>query len=275
MKLLCRYYSNPVRLAAGISAFADESGFRFFCIKGAVSKNKDQFQILSSPVTVCVSYVSAKSHKNLMVVLTSDKQYRDCDGSYVELDELRMDTLYSTICALLLEKFILSHNPFCLELAREKESVVLAPEEDPITSQVSLSCIVRGAEGEVGVVGNTAITNVLTACTDIRCFEYKTVTPDVEKQVRVSKSRGEMYREIARYLGRTIVLVSIVGSNQMVEQYISATSVLEMEHWDNGNCVFKKISPVVLRSLKPFYIYLTKASVDEIAREQGKALRKK
>ena len=84
MKVLCKYYTNNMRLAAGVASFSEEPGFRFFCIEGSLVKVKSVFKILTGSVTVLVSCISSQRKKSLIVVLTSNPEYEKYDKQVVE-----------------------------------------------------------------------------------------------------------------------------------------------------------------------------------------------
>ena len=274
MKVVCQYYSNNVRLAAGVGALVDEPSFRFFCIDGNIVKNKAQFKVLSKTVTILVSYVSSETKKNLMAVLTSDPAYREKSGTYIDGDNLSRSNIYYTLATYLKGKYETSNNSFCLELGGENEVVTISA-ADGDNAHTVFVCNIRGVAGEVLVCGEDAIKKVLSECTDLRGFDYTIKTPECIRSVSVKKSRGEILREIARFLGRTLVLASFSEDGRMLEQYISSNGILEVCTKSDGTKSYKKISPIVLRSSAPFCVYLTTATVDDIAREQGRSLSRK
>lgn len=273
MKVLCKYYNNSARLAAGISAFSAEPSFRFFCLDGSVVKNKGQFKVATDKVTVFVSCISQKTKKNLMVLLSNDAAYKEHDGQPYELDLQAVGSINFTLCQLLLEKHAITSNPFEIDFAGNGEVATISPTKEEGKKPV-LSCCLKGVGGEAITTGNEVIKAILAYRTDIKRFSYTTASEEVEKSVSVRKSRGEMLREISHYLNKTVVLVSFTGDNRLLEQYVSATSVLEVYTKQDGTRFYKKISPIVLKNTSPFCLYLTVASVDDIMREQGRSLKK-
>ncbi len=273
MKVLCKYYANNARIAAGIMAFSAEPSFRFFCLDGAISKNKGQFKAMTERVTVFVSCISQKTKKNLMVLLTNDPVYKDHNGEPYELDFKSAGNVYFTLCQLLLEKHLITNNPFEIDFAGNSEVATIAPTYEDGKKAV-LTCCLKGVGGEAITTGNEAIKSILVCHADLKRFSYTTASEEVEKSVSVRKSRGEMLREVSHYLNRTVVLVSFMEDDKLLEQYVSATSVLEVYTKQDGTRFYKKISPIVLKNTTPFCLYLTAASVDDIMREQGRSLKK-
>ena len=271
MQVSCMHYTNNARLAAGIKTFCVEPGFRFLCLDGTVTKMKDQFNVITPVVTVLVTFISKKNQKSYGVVLTSDSQYKNMTGTVVDLETFAHKRTHYALCCLLAEKYRNTSNRYTIEFSGVGESVIVTPA--PADVQADFNCILKGTTGEALVTGADAIQRVLSTCQEVKSFEYCTITPDVEKVVTVRKSRGEIYREIAHYLNRTIALASTLDG-QILEQYISATAVLEVYTKPDGTRYYKRISPIVMRSSQPFCIYLTNASVEDIAREQGRNLKR-
>lgn len=274
MKVLCKYYSNTIRLLAGISNFSEEQSFRFFCLEGSIVKLKTQFKIVTDEVTVFVSCISKKTRKNLMVILTNMPKYRDMDGKLIDLNFVEYNGIDFTLCKLLFDKFNVTHNFFEVEFASKDATFVIYPDNNVNTVSSLVGCI-KYEEAEAIVTGDAAIKNMLNTTVDIKSFSYRTVSNDIEKEVSVRKSRGEIFREIAHYLNRTVVLVSCLDDGRLVEQYISARSVLEVYTKQDGVRFYKWIAPITIKSARPFCIYLTSASVEDIHREQQKSLSKK
>lgn len=273
MKVLCKYYANTTRLIAGVSSFSGEQGFRFFCLEGSITKNKAQFKAHSDVLTVLVSCISAKTKKNLMVILTNSPRFSAMDGKPIELNYDDFTGIGYTLCELLREKYSTTGNKFQIDFADKGSTITITPDMDAQHNPY-LVCCMRGPSGEVLMTGEASIQNALRNNPDIKGFSYTTESAEVEKTVTVRKSRGEIFREISHYLNRTVVLVSCSEDNRLIEQYISATAVLEIYTNQQGVRFYKKISPIVLKSTKPFCIYLTSASIDDIAREQGRNLKK-
>lgn len=271
MKVSCMHYTNSARLVAGVEAFCQEAGFRFFCLEGAITRNKNKFTVASEEVTVLITCISQKGQKALAAVLTNNSEYKKYSGKTVELDLFQQAKIHYDLCQLLMEKFGNTNNAFNIEFAGNGATVTLTPEVEE--GQKGLCCTLKGTSGEAIITGPKAIEGVLDTCTDVKFFSYTSITPDCEKTVSVRKSRGEIFREISHYLNKTIVLASMIDG-QIVEQYISATSVLEVYTKPDGVRFYKRISPIVMRASSPFCIYLTTASVEDIAREQGRSLRK-
>lgn len=271
MKASCVYFTNNARLADGIVAFCKEPGFRFLCLEGTITKNKEQFTVVTNTVTVLVTFISTKNQKTMNAILTSDPRYKSLSKKIVDIEEFAHSKIHYSLCCLLAEKFKNTNNPYTIEFIGNGETVTITPA--PVDVKSDFNCTLRGTSGEAMVTGTNAIKQVLASCTDVKCFEYTTITPDVEKAVSVRKSRGEIYREIAHYLNKTIALTAICDG-QILEQYISATAVLEVYTKQDGTRYYKRISPIVMRNTQPFCIYLTTASVEDIAREQGRNLKR-
>lgn len=276
MKVFCKYYSNNFRLAAGITGFSDSPSFRFFCLEGTIVRNKSQFTVITECVTVLVSCISRERKKNLMVVLTSNPKYRGYDGNPIETDDIETSSIYFPLALLLREKYMLSHNPFTLEFSSSDGRVFLSMlgENGDTSEHGSLSCRISGTAGEVILMGDEATQPVLDKCKEMKAFEFTCVTPDVEKTISVKRSRGEILREIAHYLSKTLVLVSFLSEGQLLEQYISPTTILQCQTKTDGSRFFKKISPSVLKASQPFCVYATSTTIEDICREQGKNLKR-
>lgn len=272
MKVLCKYFPNSARLASSISVFSGEPSFRFFCLDGSVVKAKGQFKIVTDVVTVYVSCISTKTKKNLMVLLTNDAKYKKQDGVPVDID-VKQTNAYFTLCQLLMDKYNVTSNVFTIDFAGQGEVASLQPGVDE-NGKSYLSCCLKGTLGETLMTGASATKGVLATHADLKRFSYTTASEEVEKSVSVSKSRGEMLREIAHYLNKTVVLVSFLEDDRVLEQYVSATSILEIYTKQDGTRFYKKISPIVLKNTLPCCVYLTVASVDDIMREQGRSLKK-
>lgn len=271
MDFLCKYYTNPVRLAAGVSTFSDMPGFRFFCLEGTLIKAKDQFKVVSDRISVCVSFISQKTHKVAMVLLTNDPQYKEYSEGHVDINPPSTQRIFSNLSTLLLDKYSKTSNPFNIFFSGDAMTVELKPYSDE--GFCELQCVLHSVAGDAIVENSAAINNILSSCVDVKEFSYAAVSPDVEKTVSVRKPRGEIYKEISRYLNKTVALVAFT-EDSLVEQYIGSTGILEVLTKPDGSRSYKRIPPLTMRNYNPFCIYLTTASVEDIAREQGRSLRK-
>lgn len=268
MKLVCRYFTNKVRLANVIMTYSERPSFRFFCINGTISKNKSQYSILTPRVTVVIAYVGSDG-KNTMQLLTNDSELSKYDGRPTDIENINHDSVFYNLCVLLKEKCATTGNPATMEFKSDKMTVSIGVSS---ASNSELECTVRGVDGDVKVSGDDGIKDVLVQCKCISSFSYQTDTEDCQREVTVRKSRGEILKEVARYLNRTIVIVSLQNGEDMLEQYISSTGMLEVTTRADGTKVYHKVVGSRLRDADPFCIYQSMARIEDIIREQGRAL---
>ena len=273
MKVLCKYYTNNIRLASGVSSFSTEPSFRFFCLEGNLVKTRSGFKILSDIVTVFVSCISSQSKNSLSVVLTSNPKYISLDKQVTDFNTFEFKKIYYPLVGFLKQKYEITSNMFTIDFSNKSGVASIHPEKSE-DGKVTLACTLKYPEGEVIVSGDRAIEEVLSECVNMRKFSYSSVTPELDKEVIVKKPRGELFKEIARYLNRTIVLASNLDEDIFLEQYISSSRVLEVFYKEDGTRWYEKIAHSALKSSNPFCVYLSMSSVDDIMREQGRNLKK-
>lgn len=269
MKLLCKYYNNHARLANTMQYLCEQPSFRFFCIKGMVVRNKKSFNVITDSVTVVVACVLPSTAKNSMMLFTSDSELRDKDNQNVELSTIDPDPVFYNLCVLLQEKYNTTKNAASVELKGSKMSVAAS-----ISSQVGdeLQCVVTGSDGSVVVQGQENIRNILKQCHALQGFRYTTETADFQREVYIKRSRVEILKEISRYLNRTLVLVSLLPNDQMLEQYISTSGMLEVITKADGTRIYYRVQGSKLREATPFCVYQSTERIEDIIREQGRAL---
>lgn len=272
MKALCRYFTNNLRLSACISTFAEGQNFRFFCVRGAVVKDRNEFKVLTEEVTVIVSSVSKESHKNLVAVLTSEARYKNLSGSFVDYSALEHDNIGYALCKLLRSKFEVAGNLFTIEFSREGETLIVSAIREG-NAPATLNCIVRGVAGEVRICGDEAVGQALHDCGHPRAFSFQTLTPEVEKSISVRKSLVEIYKEIAHYCHKTLVLVGVDGRDILTEQYFSSKGIVEVVTNSSGGKYYKKLSGVTFNVVDAFCVYLTSATPTDIIQEQERIAR--
>lgn len=269
MILQCRYYSNQARLANSLQFLSDQPSFRFFCVNGLVTRTRKEFKVISDTVTVVASCVMPETGKASMMLITSDPVLASKDGQEVDTETVRQDGVNYNLCQLLKEKHAIAFNPMCIVFDSDGGDVIVSigGEED-----TELTCMVKTSEGEIGISGDDLLRSVLHDCTVIQSFTYTTATADFKRNVSISEGSTEILKEIARYLNRTLVFVSFMPGNELLEQYVSSVAALEVITRSNGVRVYKKVAGSKLRPASPFCVYQSTARIDDIMREQGRAL---
>ncbi len=273
MKVLCKYYSDNFRLLDGFKKFSESNGFRFFCSRGTVWKQDNEYKIIASKaVTIIVTATSDTTKKNLIAVLTSDIKYKDSDCKYVDLAEIEHDNVNVAICNILRDKYKNTLNIFSLELGGNGSTVIVSI--DPETED--FTCKVKSSGNEIIGCGYDFMVQYVQMCNLLKSFSYTIANEKYEKGVTINRNRGEILREIAHYCNKTIVVVcSSKKGEEIIEQYISATSALEVKTRSDLVKSFKKIGPSELKNLEPFCLYLMSQSVEDIAKNISKDLSRK
>lgn len=275
MKVACQYFNSNVRLAANLSSLSTENCFHFYCLNGSVSCNKDKFKVISEHATVLISCISKTTHKSLLCLLTTDPSLTNRSGTVSEIDDLIHANSMYTLCTFLMEKFKVTGNTFEIEFCGDPETAFVTPLRDEDTGEVFMSCTLRGQGGDLLVLKEDVIQAALSKCHDPKFFSFSSITPDIDKTVTVKRPYGEIYKEIARYLNRTIVLVSFSGDNEFLEQYISSAGILEcVTIVGQGVKRFRKVQSRSIRHTAPFSVYLTTASIEDTAKQQGHSLKR-
>lgn len=269
MNLLCKYYSNPVRLANSVQYLSTQPSFRFFCVSGMIVKNKKSYDVLTDTVTLVVACVPPGAGKNSLMLFTNDPALKERDGQPVDMSTIEPDPVYYNLCVLLQEKFKMSHNPLTVEFRGDKMVVAVSISED---EDGELKCSVHGMDGDIVVRGMQNIRSMLGHCQTVHAFKYATSTSECQREVAVKGGRTDILREVSRYLSRTLVLVSLLPDGGMMEQYVSTSALLEVTTRQDGTKVYRKINNNRLREASTFCIYQTVMSVEDIIREQGRAL---
>lgn len=270
MDLLCKYYSNQARLCNSVQYLSSQPSFRFFSVSGMMVKTKKGFEVITDKVTVVVACVLPNTGKNSMMLMTSDPDLRDKNDTMVDMSTVEHDTIFYNLCVLLQEKFKTSQNDATIEFGGDKVAVFVSVSAE---SKGELQCLVRGMSGDMVVSGQQNIRDMLSRCHLFRSFRYVTTTDDFQKEVTVRRSRAEILKEVSRYLSRTLVIVSFLPNGDMLEQYVAANGMLEVVTHPNGTRVYRKATGSKLRDANAFCIYQSMLSIDDVVREQGRALR--
>lgn len=269
MILPCKFYSNQARLSNALRFLSDQPSFRFFCVNGLITRTRKEFRVLTDSVTVVVSCVMPGTGKASTMLVTSDTSLSNMDGKDVDTDTIPQDNVYYNLCALLQEKYSVSNNDVSVTFTHPDGIVTVSINEG---TEGSIRCIMQATEGELVAEGDDVIRQFLGQVTGIASFSYNTTTDDFRRKVSISDGYTEIMKEISRYLNRTLVFVAFLAGNEMMEQYVGFSSALEIITRANGVRVYKKVAGSKLRELKPFCVYQSTARVDDIIREQGRAL---
>lgn len=271
MELECKFYSNQARLANALQFLSSQPSFRFFCVKGIVTRTAKEFKVLTPCVTAAVSCVLEGSTNASMILVTSDPVFAKKDGALVNTDDVEKDVVYYNLCVLLREKYAASKNKLAIEFIAQGGILEITINED---TGGEFGCRLRGQSGDMVIVGDQTIHTMLDKCQGIRSFSYSTRTVDFARDVHISEGTTEILKEIAKYLNRTLVFVSFTPNDELLEQYIGGTSALEVITRSNGSKVYKKVIGSRLRNATPFCVYQSTMRVEDVAREQGKVLHK-
>lgn len=269
MTITCKYYSNQVRLANSVQFLSTQPSFRFFCTSGLIVKNKRNFEVLTDKVTLIVACVLEGTGKNSMMLLTSDESLRDYDGKEIDTESITHDPIFYSLCLLLQEKAAISRNDVSISFKGDQMVATISISEE---TESEMQCTVRGASGDIMVQGNANIRDLLSQCNSISAFRHITRSDDEQREVIVSRGRVSLLKEISRYLSRTLVLVSFLENGDMLEQYISVSGLLEITTKPDGTRIYKKVANNRLRDARAFCVYHSAAKVEDIIREQGRAL---
>lgn len=272
MELVCKYYSNPVRMTNALQYLSAQPSFRFFAVSGVVIRDKKNFKMLTDTATLVVASVMPSTKKNSMMLLTSDSAYRDQDGAMIDTSVIAHDTIFYNLCLLLQEKYNTTHNDVSIEFKGDKVIVAVSISGD---NDGVMKCTVRGSEGELKVSGPQNIRNLLNQCRQFYNFHYVYQTSDGVREVSVRMSRSEILKDVARYLNRTLVLVSFMSDGTVLEQYISDSEMLEVTTCPDGTRIYKKVNGTMLRDAHSFCIYQSTATIEDVMKEQSRALSKK
>lgn len=282
MNLLCKYYSNQARLENSVQYLSSQPSFRFFCVSGMIVKNKRSFDVLTDNVTLVVVCVLPNSGKSSMMLLTSDPALREKDGEMVDTASLEYDPVFYNLCLLLQAKFKMSQNPVTAEFRNDSCVVSISISEE---NEAELQCSVRSPSGVLVVHGTQNIRDMLKQCNMFHSFRYVTETEECHREVTVKRSRGgrvdvtqqrgrtEILREIARYLNRTLVLVSFLPDGDLLEQYIGSNGLVEVVSKEDGTRIYRRVPGQRLRETDAFCVYQSVSKIDDILKEQGRALR--
>lgn len=269
MNLLCKYYSNSARLVNSMQYMSTQPSFRFFCVSGMVIKNKRNFKILTDKVTLVVACVMPGTGKNSMMVLTTDTALKESDNTYLDMSTLEYDPIFYNLCLLLQEKHKASKNPVTVEFSGKQMVVVVSING---TTEGELQCCVHGPSGDLVIHGSQNVRDMLSQCSSISSFRYAIETPESHREIAVKRGRTELFKEIARYLNRTLVLVAFLPNGDMLEQYISSSSLLEIVVKGNGMRIYKRVTGDKLQAVDAFCVYQSTAEIEDIIKEQGEAL---
>lgn len=275
-----REYDNKVRLACAMDKLKNEAnGFRFICVQGNFKIAHGHFVAVGETIIAVVTMVTAAKETDMAILY-----YGDCAELQGKKEVALSDLPKVNICGHLAEqvatKYENTRNPFSMLLTlKDGREIMLSAGYGEDDGGVQIQIMSKDVKGKVECVTSNVslIKEQLAQAADIVEFRYTVKAGDSgSKSVSVKRSRIELYREIARYLNRTVALVSYMEHQSMlVIQYISATECLELSMHAFGMQVYKRKPLVRLSStLEPRWVFLSSAAVSEIARGQGKVLAK-
>lgn len=292
-------YNNPVKMACALELLSKQEAFRYICISGSIISKNSQFTCTGKKVISLVTYV-AEDKSTMMALL----YHGDCTSlkgkDIITLSELpnlieqpnvdeiiirhiidkyshtgnrfKISVGFDNQCCPVLEEVVdnLSGCPVVAEIGATEQEVVSGRTITPVLTMR----LIRGSETIYKTSNSDLISEFLKFIDTIYGFEYAVHSFDGgSKEVTVLNSRTEILREIAKYLNKTIVLVSL-NPNDIVEQYIGASGALEVCMRAQKLRVYSWKPLQKLNPMKIFCVYLTSSSIENVAREQGRAMSK-
>lgn len=274
MGVICNYYTNNARLANEIAEYIHEPGFRLYCLQGSVIVDRNKVKIVSKCATALISFIPEGSRNVTVILLTSDYKHVEFAGREVEVSQFYTKETYYTLCTFLMSKYCTTSNVFTIEFGHPQGTAVISPIKDNGNKDALMSCTILSQVGNILVSNEEAIKAILEESSGPKAFSFTSTSTDLEKTVSVKKSYGEIYREVAKYLNKTVVLVSSTEKFGLLEQYISSIGFLECTTNSKGQRVYKKVPASSLIKTCPMCIQLISTTIDEVAREQGRLLRR-
>lgn len=272
MLSICKYYSNNTRLLAGMKVFSEKQGFSFYVLSGSMLNNKGSWKITTPVVTVMVTCFSDATKQNLVGILTTDSRYKEYDSKKIDTNDIEHSDINMLLCENLRDKYQRTRNPFHIEFGCKNSTVTVTVEE--INGVCDFRSTIHSVSGEFIVTGSNALARILKKYSSLRSFCYNSVTEDFDKTVSIRRNRGEILKEISKYLNRTLIFVSSLNDGQMIEQYISNTGVLEVITRADYSKAYRRVSAVSMKKTEPFCLCFSTATIESIAKEQGRLLRK-
>lgn len=274
MHAFCLYYPGNVRLVAGVRYFSEQPAFRVFCIDGAIQQSRGNIKVNSATATLIVSCVMDKNGCVQFYLMSSDPKYKDSHNKIIDVDVPGVGNAFVTLLSFLRERYEHTGNTFQLTFSGDKGTVLVETVKDD-NNECILSATITGTDGEVMTLDPKIIKQTVASCSAIKSFCYDTVMADCEKSVSVRRGYSEIYREISRYLNKTLCLVSLDKTGtSLVEQYISISSAVEMTTKKDGKRHYRRLQFPFPAGDSPFGAYLVSNSVEDIIREHNNSTRR-
>lgn len=265
MYVLCKYYTSPTRLIAGMKNFSTLKNFHFHALDGILVWNKGTFKISSPKVTALMMGKSPSTGKTMMAVVTNDAAYAEHDGKPVALDLFHCEVPLFSLCNMLREKYSTTDNYFELHLQGEGKVVKLSMDED---MPGMFKCIVCTSSGDCIVTGDDNLRKVLSDCAVITSFHYRATGPDVEKEVIIRRGYGEILKEISRYLNRTLILTSLSEDDVLSDVCASPHSIMEISYSGDGEVTGRRLAPCDVKYSKVLCISFTTQGIEDLSRSR-------
>lgn len=261
MLLPCKFY-NRERIGLILFELQKKLGFASYVIEGALSFDKTKISVQSKDCVVLVSYIDEKP-------VTEVYSSRDCDSdaSTIDVDISKTRNFMLPLCDMLLSKFNNTSNSFSLSIADDISNLSVCIEAEFLTDKAIQGTLKKDGK-DIMVSDTTILREYIKNCNKIESFSQMQTTASFVKTIRVlssSLSSGEILREIAHYLGKTLVLVSNTEKG-MFEQYISTNGALEVNKEPN-NIWWRKVAPCNISNVHINTIYLTNKNQNLIIQE--------
>lgn len=275
-------YNNPVRMAKVLNSLKKDTDlFHFVCIEGMVSFNRGELVVKEFPAVVLVSFLA--EDKNAKMSLMVCGATASLHGkTEIDLRELPKMNIAKYLIKQIIRKASKTKSWRIVAEMDAGYSIIITGSWDTAEgiSTDDKACVTKleiWKDGDkAGVTCNEhTIASTLDMVTKITQFSF-TMVDNVGKPVKevtVNNNQVEMYREISRYLNKTIVLVSLDEENgKIIEQHISATSAVEISIKMERQTYYKHKPLMQLANTEPFCAFLSSASVDDVVSEHGRAL---
>lgn len=262
MNIYLKKYNNPVRMSCAIDKLSEFKLFRFMTLRGSVFKKKDIFNCKGEEIAVLISFITDNNETMMTLLYLGD--IPELDGKdVITFKDIPTANIYKTLIDALIDKFQHTNNWWELDLRINDNTVLNFSAKENIG--IKLDVIRNNAK----LISTTSMSEIKKSINDIKepvdiiRFNYKSSTIDGgSKIVEIKNSNSELYRELSRYLNKTIVLVS-KHEDKFIEQYINHTGIVEVVMNMEGLRQQEKKPIAKMTPVVPFCMYLSNISVNK------------
>ena len=240
MKAVCAYYKNVRRLGLVAERIALAQDVNLYALQGTVIRSPKSVSFLGENISALV----IGKPEDCPILLTNMPQYENSNGQVVDVAVDRRDNIFTQVLSVCQYKYNVGKNPFTMSCSVKGCTLVVSP-----TDSGALSYVMRGPSGDIVTESKEVQRDLLMQCTGIKAFQYHVVTDTCEKEVTIKRAQAEIFREIAHYVNKTLILSKFDGSTTR-DLCISSTGCCEFSTVISGEIAQSRVAKVPFTRVK-------------------------